>query len=149
LKLAASYGARYAINTTREDAKKRIEEITGGRMAEAVMEISGASQAVVDTYGYASNAGRIILTGWAKAPVELDTRIIMRKEIDLLGQRNTDRAEIAKALGMIYSHEVNVMGLVTKTVDFSDMARTVAHMAEHPDENVKVMTVLGNISGAR
>lgn len=142
LEFAKLYGAPYTINTKTEDARKRIQEITDGRMAEAVMEISGANQSVVDSLEYVANAGRIILTGWAKSPLELDTRIITRKELDVRGQRNTDRAEIARALGIIYANEVGVMQLVTKTVDFNEMPQTVAHMAGHPEENIKVMAVL-------
>jgi threonine dehydrogenase-like Zn-dependent dehydrogenase len=72
----------------------------------------------------------------------LDTRIITRKELDVLGQRNTDKNEIERALHMIYRDEVSIMQLVTKTIAFEEMAGMVAHMAEHPDENIKVMTLL-------
>jgi hypothetical protein len=142
LALAATYGAKHSINTKKDDARKRIRDITNGRMVEAVMEISGANQSVVDSLDYVAHAGRVILTGWAKSPLELDTRIITRKELDVLGQRNTDKNEIERALHMIYRDEVSIMQLVTKTIAFEEMAGMVAHMAEHPDENIKVMTLL-------
>lgn len=111
-------------------------------MAEAVMEISGANQSVLDSFAYVANAGRIILTGWAKSPLELDTRQITRKEIDVLGQRNTDLAEISRALESISSGRADVMKTVTRIIPFSDMAATVERMAAHPDENVKVLAIL-------
>ena len=136
------YGAPYAINVRKEDAKERIREITGGRMAEAVMEISGANEAVLSTFDYAANAGRIIFTGWAKSPVEIDTRLVSRKELDVLGQRNTDRAEIVRALEAIYKNQVDVMKLVTKTVPFTEMPSMIEYLAARPDENIKVLAVL-------
>jgi 2-desacetyl-2-hydroxyethyl bacteriochlorophyllide A dehydrogenase len=142
LRMARAYGAQYTINTRSEDAVGRIREITRGRMAEAVMEISGANEAVVSTLDYVANAGRIILTGWAKSPLTLDTRLITRKEVDVLGQRNTDLAEISRAARMIAAGTVDVMAIVTRTIRFEEMAQTVARMAEHPEENIKVIATL-------
>jgi 2-desacetyl-2-hydroxyethyl bacteriochlorophyllide A dehydrogenase len=143
LRLAGgTYGARFAVNAATEDAIGRVREITGGRMAEAVMEISGANEAVASSFEYVANAGRIILTGWAKSPLSIDTRVITRKEIDLLGQRNTDLSEISKAVQMISTGQVDVMAIVTKTVSFNDMAQTVAHVAEQPGANLKVVASL-------
>ena len=142
LKRASDYGVKHTINVKTEDAKSRISDITGGRMAEAVMEISGANQSVIDSLQYVTNAGRVILTGWAKSPLELDTRIITRKELDVLGQRNTDRAEIARALNDIYTDQVNISQLVTKTIRFDEMPAMIQRMASHPDENIKVVATL-------
>jgi len=142
LEFAKSYGAPFAINTRTADARERIREITGGRMAEVVMEISGANAAVLDSFDYVAHAGRLVLTGWAKSPLEIDTRVITRKEIDVLGQRNTDRAEIARALQTIHEDAVDVMRLVTRTIPFDGAHRYVEHMAGHPEENVKVNALL-------
>jgi len=98
LRLTTAYGARFTVKTPTEDAQARVREITHGRMANAVMKISAANEAVVSTTGYVANAGRIILTRWAKSPLMLDTRLITRKEVDALGQRNTDLAEISERL---------------------------------------------------
>jgi 2-desacetyl-2-hydroxyethyl bacteriochlorophyllide A dehydrogenase len=142
LEFAKSFGAQFAINTRTTDARERIREITGGRMAEVVMEISGANAAVASSFDYVAHAGRLVLTGWAKSPLEIDTRVITRKEIDVLGQRNTDRAEIGRALHMIHDDTVDVMKLVTRTIPFEGADRFVEHMAGHPEENVKVIAVL-------
>ena len=142
LRLAGTYGARFAVNAATEDVIGRVRDITGGRMAEAVMEISGANEAVVRSFEYVSNAGRIILTGWAKSSLMIDTRVITRKEIDVLGQRNTDLAEISRAAQMIFTGQVDVMAVVTRTVGFNEMAQTVAHIAEQPGENLKVVACL-------
>lgn len=142
LKLARTYGARFAVNAATEDAIGRVREITGGRMAEAVMEISGANEAVASSFDYVANAGRIILTGWAKSPLVIDTRVITRKEIDVLGQRNTDLAEISRAVQMISTRQVDVMALVTRTVRFDEMPSAVRRMADHPEEHIKVMAAV-------
>jgi L-gulonate 5-dehydrogenase len=142
LEFAKSFGAPFSINTSTENARERIREITGGRMAEVVMEISGANQAVTSSFEYVANAGRLVLTGWAKSTLEIDTRVITRKEIDVLGQRNTDRAEIVKALHLMHTDKVDVMKLVTRTIPFEGADRFVAHMAGYPAENIKVIAVL-------
>ena len=142
LRLATTYGAQFTVNTRKEDAVARIREITHGRMAEAVMEISGANEAVVNTLDYVANAGRIILTGWAKSPLTLDTRLITRKEVDVLGQRNTDLAEISRAAQMINAGTIDVMTIVTRVIRFEELAGTMAYVSDHPEENVKVVATL-------
>ncbi len=45
-------------------------------------------------------------------------RIAVRKEADLLGQRNTDLAEISRVAQTIAASGVDVMAIVTRTVLF-------------------------------
>ncbi len=141
LDFAKSCGVKHAINPLKLNAAEYISDITGGAMAEAVMEVSGAASAVKSCFDYASNAGRVILTGWAKAPVELDTKLITRKELDVLGARNTDKSEISEAIRLISENKVDIDSVVTRKITFDEIPETIAFMAGHPEENIKVVAL--------
>ena len=89
LALARSLGIPFGINPVREKAVNRIQEITGGRMAEAVIEASGSAAAIRSSIDYVAYSGRIALVGWPKGDVSLTTAMFTKKELDVMGSRNS------------------------------------------------------------
>jgi 2-desacetyl-2-hydroxyethyl bacteriochlorophyllide A dehydrogenase len=69
-----------------------VAQATGGEMAGVVFEATGVAACTRMTTALVAQAGRIILIGWNKGPVEIDTVTLMRKEVDLLGSRNSVNA---------------------------------------------------------
>ena len=89
LEYAKSLGIEHIVNPHKEDDIKRIKEITSGRMAEVVMEASGANISIKNTLHYTSFAGRIALTGWPKTETPLPTNLITFKELNIYGSRTS------------------------------------------------------------
>ena len=83
LDFAKELGVEYVINSGTEDAEARVREITGGHMAQQVMECSGANAAVLSTLKLVSNAGRITLTGWPKNETPMPTDVIIAEIVFL------------------------------------------------------------------
>jgi L-gulonate 5-dehydrogenase len=69
--------------------RRAVAEATDGEMADAVFEASGAAACTRLTTDLVAHGGRIVLIGWNKGPVEVDTVQLMRREADLLGSRNS------------------------------------------------------------
>ena len=69
-----------------------VAQATGGEMAGVVFEATGAAACTHMTTAVVGQAGQIVLIGWNKGPVEVDTVTLMRKEVDLLGSRNSVNA---------------------------------------------------------
>jgi len=71
LEVAKSYGAAYVINSKKEDAKKRIAEITGGHMADFVIEGTGLPQLVASSTGLLRvRRGRLVLMSYYEETVD-------------------------------------------------------------------------------
>ena len=66
-----------------------VETLTQGRMAEAVIECSGAAPAIRSALDYVSYAGHIALVGWPKAEIPLPTAFFTKKELTVRGSRNS------------------------------------------------------------
>lgn len=131
-------GIEYTINSKEEDPVARIREITGGIMAQQVMECSGANAAVRATLDYVSHAGRITLTGWPKTETSLPTDVITRKEIDIRGAR-TSAGEFEEAIELICSKKVDVAKILTKTISIHEAPDTIRDIEKNPGNYMKVV----------
>lgn len=138
LDFAKSLGIEYVINVGEEDAIAKIYQITGGDMAQQVMECSGANVAVRNTLDYVSHAGRITLTGWPKKETKLPTDMITKKEIDIRGAR-TSAGEFEEALELIRSKRVDMDKILTKVISMEEAPETIRDIEKNPGEYMKVV----------
>ena len=137
LEFARELGVKYTINSAREDMAGKVSEYTDGRMAELVMECSGANAAVRSTLDIVANAGRITLTGWPPLP----TDAITRKEVDIRGAR-TSAGEFEEAIDLIYTGKVDVRKILTKVVTMDETPETIIDIEKNPGNYMKVNVVL-------
>jgi 2-desacetyl-2-hydroxyethyl bacteriochlorophyllide A dehydrogenase len=138
---AASLGIKYIIDRNKKDPVKAIQEITGGRMAEAVIECSGAPSAIRSTLNYASYAGRIALIGYSREEIPLPTHVITRKELDVLGSRNCLGHHPA-ALEAIRAGQVKVEPLISSLINFGELPKYYEKISGNPDDYIKVVALL-------
>ncbi len=141
LEMARSLGVKKTINSGKEDLVAKVSEYTNGRMAEQVMECSGANPAIRSTLDIVANAGRITLTGWPKKETPLPTDVITRKEVDICGAR-TSANEFEEAIDLIYTGKVDVRALLTKVVSLEDAPATIIDIEKNPGNYMKVDVVM-------
>ncbi len=91
LAIAQSLGAT-SLQGDEAALEQAVARATGGEMAGVVFEATGNAFCTRMTTTLVGQAGRIVLIGWNKGPVEVDTVTLMRKEVDLLGSRNSVNA---------------------------------------------------------
>ncbi len=138
LDFAKSVGIEYTVNSGRENAEERVREITGGSMAQLVMECSGANPCIRGTLDLVSHAGRITFTGWPKKETSLPTDMITKKEVDIRGAR-TSAGEFQEALELIASGKVDMMKILTRTVSIDQAAETIVDIEKNPGNYMKVV----------
>ena len=141
LALARTLGVTHTLNPMSGDINDAIRSITGGRMAEAVIECSGAAPAIRAAVDYVSYAGRIALVGWPKSDIAMPTALFIKKELTIRGSRNSV-GQFPESLRLIADGRINVEALVTKTVSMEETPATVVDIAEHPDKYLKVTCVM-------
>lgn len=141
LDFAKSVGIEHVINSRIGNPLDCIREITGGNMAQQVMECSGANAAVRMCLDLVSNAGRVTFTGWPKNETSLPTDLITKKEIDIRGAR-TSAAEFEEALELIMSKRVDITKILTKTIKMEEVPETIADISQNPGDYMKVVVRL-------
>jgi len=141
LEQVRTMGIRYTINPVTEDLVGKVTEYTNGRLAELVMEASGANVAIQNTFSVVSYAGRIVLTGWPKDDTLLPTGLITKKELDIRGAR-TSVKEFEEALSLIETNRVDVGALLTKSIPIEDAPKVINDISENPGNYLKVVVLL-------
>lgn len=138
LDFAKELGIEHVINSGKEDVKEAIRKITGGTMAQLVMECSGSNAAIRSTLDFVSNAGRITLTGWPPRETSIPTDLITRKEIDIRGAR-TSAGEFEKAIDLIYTKRVDVRKILTRTGTLEEAPELIRNIEKNPGDYMKVV----------
>lgn len=139
LALARSFGLEYTVNAATQDAAAYIRELTGGRMAECVCEISGSEQGVRNAMDYVASTGRIALSGWPNHEISLPTAFITRRELQIVGARNGVQSEFEEVIDLVKSGQVNIRQIISRTVPLTELPIWVEDLEAHPENNLKVV----------
>jgi len=95
LGVARHLGVHHTLNPKREDLKARVEELTGGIGAHAVVEAVGEPETLAATVGLVRRGGTIMLIGWSGNPTDpFDLTSVTLDELTVLG-----------TLGFAWDHE--------------------------------------------
>lgn len=141
LDFAKKLGIKYAVNPVTTDAVEEIRKITNGRMAEVVIEASGSAAAIRSSIDYVAYSGRISLVGWPKNEISLPTALFTKKELDILGSRNSFQA-FTESIELVATHKIDVASLITKTINFNEVPEVLTDIAEHPENYLKVVALI-------
>lgn len=138
---ARECGIEITINVANQDPIAEIAKYTNNRMAETVIEASGAGPAIANTLKYAAYTGRIALTGWPKGDVQMSTSLITKKELQVLGSR-TSAHEFEEALQLISENKVDVKQLVSEVVSLDELPEAIRNQDANPAKYLKIVGVV-------
>jgi threonine dehydrogenase-like Zn-dependent dehydrogenase len=105
LALAREFGADHTINVEEEDVVSRVSEITGGAMADVVLELTPiAEQPIADAIEAVRHSGRIVFAGLKGGKrIEIVTDRLINKGITIKGAYGVDAASYIEAIRIIES----------------------------------------------
>jgi threonine dehydrogenase-like Zn-dependent dehydrogenase len=117
LELARKLGADHTIDIERQDLLETVADLTGGHMADLVIDCaSGGPASVVSAIQLARKKGRVILGGRKRQSIpEFDSDRIIAKSLTVKGMRGHSYQAVELALGMIASNRQGVCDLSTHT----------------------------------
>ena len=133
LRLAEKYGAEFCINAGREDAVKRVREITR-RGSDVVVEAAGTTGTVEQTPFIVRKAGKVALVGESKGYLNLeDTDEVMFFTMYI------SPVEYPLAVKLIAEKTVDVKGLVTHRFRLADFKRALRTVDDPAEKALKVI----------
>jgi threonine dehydrogenase-like Zn-dependent dehydrogenase len=138
LSLAPALGASAVVHAGGEDVDGQVRGLTGGEGPSVVIEAVGTAATYRQALELVAPCGRIGCLGWVKGDVPLEARLIVLKEVAILGSRNaTD--ELSAVVAMFESGRVDPRALVTHRVSLDEAPGMLAHWAASPREVGKVL----------
>ncbi len=117
---------------------RALADATDGDMADVVFEASGSPVATLATTAFAGHAANVVLVGWNRVPVEVDTVTLMRKELTVLGSRNSVNAFPA-VLRLLADGLVDPTQLITHHFAFDDAATALEVLDRNQGMVLKVV----------
>ncbi|MBN8788081.1 MAG: zinc-binding alcohol dehydrogenase family protein [Terrimonas sp.] len=139
--IAKKVGVKAAINGATQDVAAAIADLTGGDGPDVVIEAVGS----YDTYKLAvelvSYTGRVVYIGYGKKPVDYNTGIFVRKEIEIFGSRNC-LGDFPEVIRYLESGKFPVEAVISKTVSLQDSGDALKRWAEDRGNITKIMVDL-------
>jgi threonine dehydrogenase-like Zn-dependent dehydrogenase len=116
LELARRLGADHTIDVENEDVRRRVSELTGGRGADVVVEVSSYStQPVAESLYLVATGGRIVLAGvkgFKEVPAFVSDLIVV-KEVTIRGAFGVTSRSYRSAIRLIESGKVALESMHT------------------------------------
>ena len=113
--LAREFGADYCIDVQEEDPVDRVREITGGSMADLVVDVTGSPEAIQKSVEMVRKQGTLVAAGLTGAqtmtPLPMDT--IVFNEIRIQGVLSKGVEAVAAAVKLIESGRYPLEKMVT------------------------------------
>lgn len=132
LALAREFGADHTIDVDNEDAKARIREITGGRGADVVVDVTSyATEPVAEALSYVRPGGTIVLAG-VKGYKPVDafvSDLIVMKEITIQGAIGVTSSGYRAAIRLLESRKVDVARMHTHDFALEDAELAIRTLA--------------------
>jgi len=138
LKIAEKGGARHSVNSTAAGLHEALSELTGGCGPDVVIEAIGLPATFRSAVEEVAFTGRVVYIGYAKTPIEYETRLFVQKELDILGSRNClgDFPIVIETLekGGFPTEEV-----ITRIVPLEQAGEALAQWSDNPAAVTKIL----------
>ena len=136
-------GATHTIMVDEEDAVAKVNDITEGKMADVVLDVtSGSTEPINMAMELAGFNGTVVLAAGHGGPVpNFNARNINRKMLTVKGVSGRDRNSILVALRLIESRKYDLDKLCTHEYPVEQTAEALATTAREVDTGVEPVHV--------
>jgi alcohol dehydrogenase len=142
LALAKELGADAIIDVSSEDIVERVREVTGGDMADVVLDMSaGSTEPVLQAIDVARRGGRIVLAGLKNGkPVNgLMTDKIAGNELQVLGGFSSTSGSLEVALEILKEHQNKLGRLCSHSFGLGDADLAIRTLGREVDDGKEVL----------
>jgi threonine dehydrogenase-like Zn-dependent dehydrogenase len=138
LAIARAAGAAETVNSAKVALADALAELTGGDGPDVVIEAIGLPQTFQAAVEVAAFTGRVVYVGYAKAPVEYQTRLFVQKELDIRGSRNA-LEDFPRVIQMLEAGKFPTEQVITRIVPLEQTDRALADWDADPAAFTKIL----------
>ncbi|WOO40258.1 zinc-binding alcohol dehydrogenase family protein [Rubellicoccus peritrichatus] len=142
LDLALKAGAKEVINSAEQSLADEVTRLTNDDGVDVVIEAIGLPQTFQAAVELVCFAGRVVYVGYAKAPVEYETKLFVQKELDVLGSRNATPKDFQAVITMLENGRFPVDLALTKTVSLDEAGEAMQAWSDNPSVVTKIQVEL-------
>lgn len=109
------------INTRETDALARLRELTGGDLPTAVFDATGNPQSMAASFRFPAHGGRLVFVGLFPGDVTFNDPDFHRRELTLLGSRNSRPEDFRHIIELVESGRVDTTPWITHRAPFTEV----------------------------
>ena len=143
LQIARKAGAAHALNSVTAPLHKRLLELTDGRGPDVIIEAVGHPQTFRAAVEEVAFTGRVVYIGYAKEPVDYETKLFVQKELDILGSRNALPVDFRTVIQMLMEKRFPVADAVGSIISLEEAPAILQTWSANPSKFTKIMVQLG------
>lgn len=99
-----------------------LEKLTGGQLADVVIDATGSAKSMSTCFEYAAFTGRVVYVGIATSDISFPhAPILHRRELTLLASRNALPQDFTNIIGLIRDGKINADIWITHRVRFEEV----------------------------
>jgi (R,R)-butanediol dehydrogenase / meso-butanediol dehydrogenase / diacetyl reductase len=121
-----------------EEPRADLSERTRGELADVVFDTAGHPAVAASLASWAGVGGRIVFVGVYGKPAALDLQDIVFRELDTVGCRVYERADMETAVAMIATGRFDPSPLITATVALADAPAALERLRSGEDLKVLI-----------
>lgn len=143
LEQARKFGATQTINSKETDLHEAFSALTGGFGPNVIIEAVGSPvtyRAAVDEVAF---AGSVVYIGYAKAPVEYQTKLFVQKELSIRGSRNADPQNFRRIIRFAAEKRFQPSDMITRIYPFENAGDALRDWNENPSKVCRYLIKVG------
>ncbi|MDR1519592.1 MAG: alcohol dehydrogenase catalytic domain-containing protein [Planctomycetota bacterium] len=125
-------------DNSREDLPGFLLKVLDSSLPSVAIDCSGAVPAVERLADCVRHGARVVFVGWPKAACSVDVSRYIRKELNLLGSRNSNH-EFPESIELIAGGKVRAAELITSIVPLDEAPELIRSLAESPGRHLKAV----------
>lgn len=142
LEKGKEFGADGVINTITSSLKEETDRITKGGGFDVCIEACGLSATFLNCIDCAAFGGSIILIGNGKKETTFLHSILLKKELNIFGSRNSFAEDFTELIDIVASGKVDIMKMVSCIYPIDQADKAFKALAENDGSLEKVLVEL-------
>jgi L-gulonate 5-dehydrogenase len=142
LQRATEAGASIVVDSERADLAAVMAEVTDGDGPGVVVDATGAATLIRTAVDIVAHAGTVVVVGISADDLVLPVALLSRKELSLLGSRNS-AGDFAAAIDLVRRHARVVRSWITHRVALDEVPTAIAFARSHPELVEKMIVRVG------
>lgn len=126
LALAREFGATDTVNSRTTDLHAALQELSGGNGPNCIIEAVGLPATFRAAVEEVAFAGSVTYIGYAKEPVEYQTKLFVQKELDIRGSRNANPQNFRRTIDFARRGLFPIGKMLTQTYGFEQAGEALA-----------------------
>jgi len=139
LEMGTKLGADHVINVRKEDAVKKVRELTGGIGVDYVLECSGAPNGFNEAAQMVNRGGKICLAAFPSEDVPVDVAHLVRNNIYVYGIRGEGKSGTHRAAAFMEQKRFDATLIHTHTFMMDNLPEGIRYAKDRVEDAIKVV----------